>query len=246
MDQEKIGKFIATQRKQHGMTQSDLAEKLGVSHKTVSRWECGKGLPEISLFTPLCEILNVSINELFSGEQISQDTYTQKAEENILSLIQENEEYYARNRFSWIFSILFYVVLFAIVWLIMYLGGITNLISFDVPSLMMIAVPSIILLCASGLLRSFGEAFFLIFCKEPLPQKTNKAIDSIKTLRGFIIPLGALESSLQIFAVFFINSDALSPTATKNIAVSMLTLIYALIIYIVLIPVDIKLRSLQS
>ena len=66
MNQEKIGKFIATLRKEQSMTQKDLAQKLGVSDKTISKWETGRGLPEISIMQSLCETLCISINELFS------------------------------------------------------------------------------------------------------------------------------------------------------------------------------------
>ncbi len=84
MDQIKIGKFIKECRKEKNLTQQELADKLMVSFKTISKWECGKGLPEVSLFIPLCEELNISVNELLSGCHISQEDYMQKAEENLL------------------------------------------------------------------------------------------------------------------------------------------------------------------
>ena len=63
MDQEKIGVFISTLRKEQGMTQQQLADAIGVSNKTISKWECGKGMPELALIVPLCHILQISINE---------------------------------------------------------------------------------------------------------------------------------------------------------------------------------------
>lgn len=71
MDQVKIGKFIAQIRKEQGLTQSQLAEKLNISNKTVSKWETGNGLPDVSLLTPLCELLNVTADEFFMGERAS-------------------------------------------------------------------------------------------------------------------------------------------------------------------------------
>ena len=71
MNQEKIGKFIAECRKENKLTQEQLAERLGVSDKSISRWENGKTMPDISLFEPLCEELKISINELLKGERIN-------------------------------------------------------------------------------------------------------------------------------------------------------------------------------
>lgn len=92
MDQIKIGRFIAQIRKEKGMTQRQLSEKLGISDKTVSKWECGNGLPEVSLMLPLCDILGISVNELLSGEIIKDIDYKMKAEENMMSLLKEKEE----------------------------------------------------------------------------------------------------------------------------------------------------------
>ena len=69
MDQRKIGRFIAEARKELGMTQRELAEALGVSNRTVSKWECGDGLPELANILPLCELLRVTADELLRGER---------------------------------------------------------------------------------------------------------------------------------------------------------------------------------
>lgn len=87
MNQEKIGKFIAKLRKEKKITQSELAEKLGVTDRSVSNWENGKNMPDLSLFKPLCEILGISINELMSGEKIDNKEYTKKLEENLITTI---------------------------------------------------------------------------------------------------------------------------------------------------------------
>ena len=87
MDQEKIGKFIAALRKEQSITQKELAQRLGVSDKTVSKWETGRGLPEISIMQSLCKILGVSINELLTGERLDEALYREKAEENLTALM---------------------------------------------------------------------------------------------------------------------------------------------------------------
>lgn len=92
MDQIRIGKFIAAERKRKGYTQKQLAEILGISDKTVSKWECGNGFPEVSLLHPLCTELDISVNELLVGERVSEEDYRRKAEENMLELVKESQE----------------------------------------------------------------------------------------------------------------------------------------------------------
>lgn len=92
MDQQKTGRFIAHCRKGKGLTQRELAEKIGISDKTVSKWECGNGLPELSLMLPLCEVLGVSVNELLSGETLCASEYREKAEGNLMQPVGENRK----------------------------------------------------------------------------------------------------------------------------------------------------------
>jgi len=87
MNQEKIGKFIAECRKIKKLTQSDLAEQLGVTDRSVSNWENGKHMPDLSLFKPLCKTLDITINELLSGEKLNDQEYQEKFEENIVNTI---------------------------------------------------------------------------------------------------------------------------------------------------------------
>ncbi len=96
MDQKKIGKFIASCRKEQNMTQSILAEKVGVSDRAVSKWETGKSLPDSGIMLELCEYLEISVNELLSGEKITMEKYDKYAEANLLSLKEEAEEYAKR------------------------------------------------------------------------------------------------------------------------------------------------------
>lgn len=87
MNQERIGAFIAKCRKNKKMTQSELAEKLGVTDKSIGNWENGRNMPDLSLFKPLCDELDITINELMSGEKISKEKYQEKFEENIVNTI---------------------------------------------------------------------------------------------------------------------------------------------------------------
>lgn len=87
MDQAAIGKFIAACRKDKGLTQMQLAEKLNISNRAVSKWETGKSIPDASIMLELCGILGITVNELLSGERITtMEDYQKKAEENIVDL----------------------------------------------------------------------------------------------------------------------------------------------------------------
>lgn len=92
MDQIKTGKFIATLRKGKGLTQMQLADILGISDKTVSKWERGAGLPEVSLMIPLCDVFEINVNELLTGEKLTDAEYKMKAEDVIMDLVKENKE----------------------------------------------------------------------------------------------------------------------------------------------------------
>lgn len=105
MNQERIGKFIATCRKEKKITQSDLAEQLGVTDRSVSNWETGKNMPDLSLFKPLCEILGITINELLSGERLNQEKYQEKLEENIVNTIDYSTKKF--NKYNGVISLLF-------------------------------------------------------------------------------------------------------------------------------------------
>ena len=90
MDLIKIGKYIAGKRKSLGMTQKQLAEKLGMSDKSVSKWERGVCLPDVSVYKELCSILGISLNEFLAGEDIAQENIIQKSETNIIEVIRDN------------------------------------------------------------------------------------------------------------------------------------------------------------
>ena len=92
MDQIKIGKFIASCRKEEGMTQAELAEKLGISDRAVSKWETGKSMPDSGIMLELCEFLKINVNELLSGERIMAEFYSKQVEENLLTMKRELEE----------------------------------------------------------------------------------------------------------------------------------------------------------
>ena len=92
MDQIKIGKFIAACRKEEGMTQAELAEKLGISDRAISKWETGKSMPDSGIMLELCGFLKINVNELLSGERIMAEFYSKQLDENLLAMRREVEE----------------------------------------------------------------------------------------------------------------------------------------------------------
>ena len=92
MDQIKIGRFIAERRKLKDLTQSQLAEKLGITDRAVSKWETGRSLPDSSIMLELCELLEITVNDLLCGEVVTMDEYNKEMEKKMLELVKEKEK----------------------------------------------------------------------------------------------------------------------------------------------------------
>ena len=117
MDCVKIGRFIKECRKEKGITQVELADVLMISDKTVSKWETGNGLPDVSLMVPLTEILGVSVNELLAGERLDGDEYRKKAEENIVNIMKDKKEEKKKFVFINVLAILYCLIFAAVIML---------------------------------------------------------------------------------------------------------------------------------
>ena len=114
MDQVKIGKFIAERRKKANYTQVQLAEKLGITDRAISKWETGRTLPDSSIMLELCGVLGITVNELLSGEVITMDNYNKNLENNLLDMIKQKEEADKRLlTLEWVIAALSLLVLFA-------------------------------------------------------------------------------------------------------------------------------------
>ncbi|MBP3437511.1 MAG: helix-turn-helix transcriptional regulator [Clostridia bacterium] len=92
MNQIKIGKFIAERRKKANLSQMQLAEKLNITDRAISKWETGKSLPDSSIMLLLCDILNITVNDLLCGEVITMDNYNKELEKNLLEIVKQKEE----------------------------------------------------------------------------------------------------------------------------------------------------------
>ena len=131
MDQIKIGKFIAECRKKNNLTQMQLAEKLNITDRAISKWENGKAMPDSSIMLDLCNILKISVNELLSGEMISMENKNEKQEQLLLDMAKETEE---KNKIiwtsMWVIMIVSMISLFAGIFIVAFLvpEGIVQLI----------------------------------------------------------------------------------------------------------------------
>lgn len=244
MDQNKIGKFIAEMRKSQGLTQKELGEQLGLSDKAVSKWECGKGLPDNSIMLNLCEILNISVNELLSGERLSSSDYNRKAEENMMSLIQEtkdNKDYHKRDALERIIGELFLLLL--IILAIIISNGISGIpYFFDIPTLFIITAIIMIMLLSTKMTTAFFKSFqFFIRIKDTVSVKElEKSLLAVKLVA--ITSCIACAIELVICIIAFLHSLSDPYTFGPYIAVACLSVFYSAVICLCLIPVAIKLK----
>lgn len=118
MDQQKTGKYIAKKRKMQDMTQTQLAEKLGVSDRAVSKWERGLSLPDVSKYQELCKILGVSLNEFFAGEDLDESNIREQSDRNLISAVKKENGLHKRYQAMKIILILIFIA--ASIWIIDY------------------------------------------------------------------------------------------------------------------------------
>lgn len=146
IDQAKIGKFIADKRKEKSLTQAEVAEKLGITDRAVSKWERGLCLPDSSQMIPLCTLFGITVNELLSGEEIMESKINETAEKLIVEMKRKEEE---TNRYllqlEWVIGIISVASFFIIVLISAYFVSETN-----VPLAAILIVLSFIILLVGG------------------------------------------------------------------------------------------------
>lgn len=111
MDLIRIGKYIQEKRKEKNLTQLQLAELLSVTDRAVSKWECGRSLPDVSIMPQLCSILDISLNGLLAGQDPKEEDYNRQAELNLLKVIKEKED--ADRRLLRIETVMSFLILFS-------------------------------------------------------------------------------------------------------------------------------------
>ena len=221
MSDNKIGSFIQLSRKEKGLTQKDLAEQIGVSDKTISKWENGNSVPDTAILNSLCEALDISVNELLSGEKLPVENYSMKAEENMMNLLKQNEDNQKNSKWQMIVGIILGILTLVLLFSSMY-GTRPNMLTFflDMPSLL-----GVILICVSIVLISGAKGKKEIF---EIVQKTA-------------IPAGVFISLIAVVVIMGILEDP--ATIGPNLAVAVLSIFYGVLIYLILIPVNKRLEK---
>lgn len=252
LNQEKIGKFLSELRKEQGMTQQQLADTIGVSNKTISKWECGKGIPELSSILPLCQTLGINVNELLSGERLPEDGYSEKAEENMMNLIQETEinKRKSNNSISIIFVTVIAVFLGFCYSVITCMGVGKSLFFFDVPTMLVMAVVTILFLLGSKSADSFVQAFQIVtgHKKDATDTELHRAKSAVALVSNTLLAIGLFESIIGFIAIGLANLEApLSPQSlSASIAVALLGILYGLIGFLLLLPIRSRLDAMHS
>jgi transcriptional regulator with XRE-family HTH domain len=218
MNQDMVGAFMQSLRKEQGMTQKDLAERIGVSDKTISKWENGNSMPDTSILLSLCKELDISVNELLACEKIPPEEYSKKAEVNMMKLIRENQEQRRNGRAQVILGCLVLIVLVVLSFLSIG-ANLSNYI--DAPAVLFLLI---------GLL---GVA---------LLSGASTWVERLHALRVMVIPIGALESLITSVMVFQ-NVDMQGETVGPCLAVASLSLLYAIGAYIVFYILEMRLQK---
>lgn len=211
MNQENIGMFIAARRKELGMTQKTLAEKIEVSDKAISKWERGNGLPDITRLDELCAALQINVNELLSGEKLSESSYSEKAEENIMSLIEENE----KNKRN---GLVQYVIGGVLVVLGLLMLGVSIKDSSAYSVVWYLDLPSALLM-----------ALFICVCILFSKEKTKLSV--ISMIKNVSIPVGLFISLFS--AIYVLANISEMGKLLPSLSVCLLPVLYGLVIYIV-------------
>ena len=247
MDQEKIGVFISTLRKEQGMTQQQLADAIGVSNKTISKWECGKGMPELALIVPLCHILQISINEFLSGEHLLENGYTEKAEVNMMNLLQETENSKKKSRSSLLaFGITVIIFLFVVLYSVITNMGIgMNMLFVDMPTFLSMFLATTLFLLGTNLGLPFFDSFRIIFGKKKSVsiKQLFQAKSAIKLAKITFLGMGFLESCISFMAIQPMGEGTLLFTGLSiSISIALNGILYGLIGFLLLLPIQVRLE----
>lgn len=247
MEQEKIGKFLSEVRKELGMTQQQLADGIGVSNKTISKWETGKGMPELSSMMPLCEVLGISINELISGERLTEECYPEKAEENIMYFIKETEN--SRKNMSVVSIFIIAITIICTVWFTIFSSGGVRLYGrwFDIQTLFEILSVTAVILILTKLGCPFLQSFQIITGKKHVSYREMKRVkEAVKLAGNIVLAVGILISCINYPAAISVNEDVVLALEAWKYSMPFVASgsVYGLAGYLLLLPVGAKLESM--
>lgn len=250
MDQVKSGEFIAQKRKELGITQRQLAEQLGVSDKTISKWECGKSMPDYSIMQSICQILQVSVNELLAGETLMEADYKNRAEETIINLMEQKDRQEEKSSRSFIRAILGLAALVLIIGYIMLgAGGVSALhYIIDFFSVIVIVVINFVMMMLLRIHKDFwrGVAYFFGGKKDITGREIRKSILAMKAvvkttlLSGIIVTVSGIVVVGYNFSTYYDGTGlaAVGP----SMAVSVLGIFYGCILGLIVYMMQMKLE----
>lgn len=246
LDQKKTGRFLAEIRKEHGMTQKELAEQLGVTDKAISKWECGRSMPDNSILMELCQILGMNVNELLSGERLSSDSYNGKAEENMMNLMKVTEEEKAKSKYTFIGTLCGFMALLAAL-LLMMLGAVQGQVArfIDAPSLLGTVGITLLVLAASGMFRDFLRGFSICYGKAA-DVPAERVIRSANAFKEAIITLLAAGGFMVVVGIVGIMGILAEPSQLgPMVMVAILPLLYSFLMVLILLPTTFKLFAMM-
>ena len=239
MNQEKIGKFIALMRKEQNLTQKQLAEMLGITDKSISKWETGRSMPDNALLLELCSILKISVNELLSGEQLSKEDYDGHAEENILYLMEKQEKQKKTNKRTALGVVILLVVLLFVIILSV---GVNNIPWFvDLQSLLLIIGIPICVLLITGVFKDFVYGFLICYGLKEKEDREDilRAYTAIRLVMITAILAGIFVAIISIVALLGKLSDVMF--LGERLIIVLMSILYSIILNLLLLPTLTKL-----
>lgn len=246
MNQETIGKFIATCRKEKGLTQAQLAEKLNITNRAVSKWETGKSIPDAAIMLDLCKILGISVNELLSGERIAMENYQKKAEENLVELQQKANN--AQKSVNFLIKLV--IPILGVLFIVKYGIGSRTWYFVDSISMEFILIPCLLVLLCTGYWRGFLKAFVYIIkrdhCTAEMIRDSANALKLVYKSSMIWGSIGFTISMVNLMRKHMLDSEFASPMLWGDISVALLPLFYALVINAVLVPLYFELKRLHA
>lgn len=234
MNQEKTGKYIAQKRKQKAITQKQLAEQIGVTDKTVSKWENGNRMPDVSMMQNLCEILDVSLNELLLGEDILPENIGKSAEQNIIHVLEETKYTHVDLKKKTLgVTVGIVLIALALLGMIFVVGGSNEIIYYiDIRTLCFLLGLLVLVTAVSGSLFEYISVIRIMFHLHSYSKDEKKiAAHWIKRGRNTIAIVGLLTSMIAIVAAFgsLENISKIGPALSQAVLSILYTLILELI-----------------
>lgn len=244
MNQETMGKFVATCRKEKGFTQKQLAEKLNITDRAVSKWETGKSIPDAAIMLDLCKILGISANELLSGERIPMENYQKRAEENLVELQQKANN--AQKSSNLLVRLV--VLILGVLFLVKYGIGSKACFFIDSTSMGFILIPCLLILLCTGYWRGFLKSFvYLIKRDHCTAEMIRDSANALKLVCRSSLIWGSIGSTIS--TVNLMRRHMIDPgfaALCGDISVAMLPLFYSLVINAILMPLYFELHRFQA